>query len=300
VSGKGGEKSSRFNILWQAEQHIPISAEHMNTGRIPIFFDIPHDQIPTDCEHDLNPKFWLNKSYSWSLEIYAKLEGADFKQTIKIPIYDPETTTRDIPTSTTHMARNETHVANYSYDGDWRKTGVIYTDYGDDGSFYYFPAARHKASTMFVTVVGIILSVFTIGLFLESGGRLMSCFVGVFAFVFIWATVKGWFYKSSLDVSKTHVHIRKGFLSGRIYSFDPSDILSVSPSGHMQEDVKSYFDIKVRTISGKTIKLAWGLLGKRDVESLCDKIRQDLGRDMTRDPHVVKAGNFTLLKMQNM
>jgi len=86
-----------------------------------------------------------------------------------------------------------------------------------------------------------------------------------------------WLLKSAVEVSRDRLIIRRGLFDGRFKQVDASEVTALKLTSSMSSGETKYYDIVASTKSGKKLKLADHLLGKRDVESLIERMRGELG-----------------------
>lgn len=269
VSRSGQNRRTSKHIKWQDQQILPATRSRSGKGStLPIYFDLPRAQAPTSYPN-------ADETYLWRLDVRSKLDGADYKQSFDIPVYDPKDFPAIIPSGVENAA-DAAFAAKHAYVGDWRKTGVVFQE-DVDGQYYYFPAARHKGVAYGVTFMALLFTGLALGVWLARSAAGMSIFIGCFALVFIIATVNMWLLKTAVEITKESLIIRSGYFQGRALAYERREIESLAITGTMRAGAASYFNLVAKTRSGKTIRLANKIVGKRDVESLREKMCADLG-----------------------
>lgn len=266
-SGSGDNRSTRVDVKWQDDQHIPATAGRWReTYELPIFFAIPTDERSTDWSQS-------NSQYLWRLEFKAELEGADYQQEFVVPVFDPHTYPRIIPADLGDMAAP---AGVYTYKGDWMKTGVVFHEEGDE-TYYYFPPARHKGSAISLTAMALIFGGIALFGFFTPLPLLFTVLFGIAGIFLAYGALNFWLFKSAVNISDIEVTLRRGLFRGGIEVFNPSAFSSLDLTEAMQIGNSKVYHIVGQLTSGKKIKLAKYFIRKRDAESLIGRMREEMG-----------------------
>jgi hypothetical protein len=268
-TGSGDDRRTVEDIKWQDEQHIPISAgRYRDKYRLPLRFVLPKDQ---------RGSHWGDNGtrYFWRLDFTAEIEGVDFKQSYELPVFDPSKYKFNV-LEADHDQNAAAASRIHTYEGDWEKTGVV--AYGNSGSqSYYFPAARHKTTGFGMVFMTFIFGGVGISPFFVNMPWFIALVFGLFALLIGWLAAGIWLYKTEVTVSPGQLTLRRGMFRGRYDAYNSDDINGLSLSSTMTSGTTKFYDILAKMKSGKNIKLAVNLIGKRDAESLMNKISVELG-----------------------
>lgn len=266
-SGSGDNRSTREDVKWQDDQHIPARAGRWReTYELPIFFALPMGEQATDWSQ-------RNSEYLWRLEFNAELEGADYQQEFVVPVFDPQTYPEIIPADLGEMA---TPMGVYTYQGDWTKTGVNFHE-EEDGAYYYFPPARHKGSAVSLTVMALVFGgIGSLGFFTPLPLFFTALF-GIAGIFLAYGALNFWLFKSAVDISDTEVILRRGLFRGGFDVFNASEFSSLDLIEAMQIGNNKVYHIIGHLTSGKKIKLAKYFIRKRDAENLIRRLSEEMG-----------------------
>jgi len=267
-TGTGDDRRTVEDIKWQDEQHIPLSAAfHAGTFALPIRFKLPINEHATAWDDD-------GREYIWRLSIMSEQDGADFKQDFDVPVFDPKDYNIRIPASARVDASADTSSV-YTYQGDWQKTGVQAFEIAN-GHAYYFKAARHKTAGFFLTIMGLVFGGVGIAPLFSDMPVFMGLVFGGFALLMLWLASIMWLYKTQIEVFPGTLSVRGGMFRGSYKTVDANEIADIEMKSTMTSGNVKYYDVNAKLKDGGKIKMAIHLLGKRDVQSLIEKIREDL------------------------
>ncbi len=266
-SGSGKNRTTRDNILWQDEQFITSENSSSPEYRLPVFFKLPNDlpQSTMDDEDD---------HVVWRLTAEAETAKAKFDQSFDLPVFDPDQYSIKIPNSARIGAG--TGYSTKEYKGDWRETGVMFAD-NADGKYYFFPAARHKKMATAITLMAIIFSAVGFAPLFSDMPWFFSIVFGLTGLGLLAWAVSLWLHKSALNISADGITFRRGIFGGKMQLYRPDDIKSIELESTMSSGDVKYYDIVAALKSGKKLRIANNLLGRRDVENLISKFKQEIG-----------------------
>ena len=270
--GSGDNRRTVETIIWQDEQLL--SARHgrnRETFDLPIRFAIPPDEPATSETKHGDP-------YLWRLKVKAEAGFTDLDQSFEIPVFDPNEYDITIPDEARKLSENP--APKYEYQGNWQRTGVVYTNEGQ-GHYYFFPAARDKGTALMITFMTLVFGSVGIAPWFSD----MPIFFGI---VFglaglglgVWAAHL-WLLKSAIDISDGFVTIRRGLFRGKFRDVPLERVKGVEIDSTMSSGETKYYDIHLRLQSGERPKIADHLLGRRDVQDLIRKFERELGLETT-------------------
>lgn len=270
IKGSGDNSKYYEDILWQEAQHIPASAGHLReTFEIPMLFRLPDDK-PTSTPRDQSDE------YIWRLDISTKIAGPDFRQSFDIPVFDPKEFPEIVPPTIDFNSPNVKH-GMHKYEGSLDSLGVIIQEY-ENGTYYFFPSARHKLKALGITIGSAVLWAISLLIILSPTAPMtMGLFVALFAGLCTYASIHTWFFKSSVEITRDTLILRRGFMSGRSVEYGLKEIRELSFKDTIQSGAKRYYEVFAHTISGKKLKIADALPGLQNVERLTRKMNSELG-----------------------
>ena len=208
----------------------------------------------------------------WRISVEAKSGDIVFDQNFEVPVFDPLL----YPFEVIDAADLESIQPSYHYKGDWRKTGVEHSD-NVDGGYYYFPPARHKGMAIMATIMTLVFGSVAIAPIYSDMPIFIAVIFGFFTLILIAWSLSMWLLKSAFDTRPGELIIRRGLFDGKIKQVSAHDIASFELDSTMSSGEIKYYDIVARLKSGKKLKLADHLLGRRDVENLVARIKGELG-----------------------
>lgn len=268
--GSGDDRRTVENILWQDEQLIPASAGHYSADfALPVRFALPSDCQTSSIDHT------ADRAILWRISVEAEAGKVEFDQNYEVPVFDPEEYSFSVSAAALNDGSNAKAV--FSYEGDWRKTGVVHTE-NPEGGYYYFPPARHKGMAFMATIMALIFGGVGVAPFFSDMPLFFGIIFGFFACVILFAwTLPMWLFKSAIDVRPGELVLRRGLFAGKIEQVSAEDVELLEMKSNMSSGEVKYYDIIARLKTGKKLKLAEHLLGKRDVENLMVRIKGELG-----------------------
>lgn len=274
-----GHDSDTHSPIWQDEQFIQAKHGQYSEGyfELPIMFSIPQDQPHTSLDHEY-PRIY------WNLTVKAEAGHIDFHEKFDLAVFDPNLF--KMPDYTTPISERHHSVtgSNYSrvkdietYAGDWRKTGVIYSQEGDAQS-YYFPSGRHKIEAAGLILFGCVFAgIGGLKFILDDFPTFITVIFGGSGLVVMFWGLHMALMKSALHIHKGDLDLRRGLFKGRFRHFAQGDIVDVKVTSNMSSDNVVIYDLKAVTSSGDDVALAHYMKGRRDIEMLALKIKNDLG-----------------------
>jgi len=266
-TGSGETRSNREVVKWQDGQHIPANAGRWReTYELPIFFALPEEGQSSNWSQP-------NSEYFWRLEFKAELAGADYQQEFVVPVFDPKTYPKIIPADLGDMPAP---AGVYTYKGDWTKTDVVFHEEGD-GTYYYFPPARHIGSAISLTVMALVFGGIGLAGFFTPLPLLFTGIFGIPGIFLAYGALNFWLFKSAVEISDTEVTLRRGLFRGGFEVFNASDFSSLNLTKAMRVGDNQVYHIIGHLTSGKTIKLAKYFIRKRDAESLVGRLSDEMG-----------------------
>lgn len=267
-TGSGDNRNPCEEILWQDAQNIPyISGKFGADYRLPVFFELPQTGQPSNNKDSDN-------IYLWRLSLKSKLAGADLDQHYEVPVYDPADYKFKLPIK---QLSNNSHRGVYVDEGDWQNTGVVYTK-SVGSEQYYFPPARNKSIAFTFTFIALFFGgVAMMRRWVDDVPLSIVVVFGLLALFLTYMALHFWLYKSSIETSRNHLTLGRGMFWRKYTDFTPEDIQSLSLDSTLSSGPEKYYNIKAQLKSGKAVTLAHNMRGKRDIQSLIEKIKQDLG-----------------------
>lgn len=266
----GNRNETVRDAKWQDEQPAVVEPGLRGT-RLRFLFHTPAD-LPDSSEASKGN----NGRYEWTVQISARLPGADFDRSWKIPVLrnaGPQT-------ARTPARRHAEDVATLEDPGRLRlhETGA--------GIELYYPYFRHPGMALGALLTGIIF-VAPVWLIDAFGGKrgvpapMLWLFTLFGALILLWGL---YLLGNSLRVTAgrqglTTVRKLYGLRFMRHVAVD--DIVAIGKSVGMQSRqgnrAQLYYRIQARTRDGRRITLGDGLTGASGVDALIERLRGVLG-----------------------
>jgi len=271
TSGSGKNSSTREDVLWQDEQHIPISAGSFSDNYyLPLQFRLPTDKPISKWDES-------RSQHIWRLNIESEIEGTDFKQDFELPVIANDGQTSDDSLDTATHEDRYADKSVYTYEGDWQKTDAEYTFDGRTHNYFFAPA-RHKGTASMISLMTLIFGgVGVAGFVSEKMPIFFGIVFGLFGLGLAYASLRLWLHKIELDVNEQQLIVRSGMVSGKEERFNSQDIKKLSMKSTMSSGNVQFYDIFAEPHISKKIRIGSALLGRRDVEALMQKISAELG-----------------------
>ena len=271
VSGSGNNRSTRESILWQDGKVFRPNAgwPEPEPGRsgIPVYFKIPAGQ----------PECFVrgNEAVLWRLEAKAKMAGPDFSVTFEVPVFkvagvDAGQTTEADPTAAWQMPVEEIRRD--------ERSRIQISD-GPRGREFYFPAARNIGTTLYLTLMFLIWTAFTLATYFLFKSLFFKIVFTALAVIMFFAVLDRWFKSSRVNVDPTGVYARKSWLIfSRSKNFTISDIRSIELKQAFNVGSHAFYSLQLVLPSGKTAVIATDLPDKLEAEWLVREMTKALGR----------------------
>lgn len=269
VSGSGKNRSTQESILWQDEKVFRPNAglPEPEPGRsgIPVYFKIPAGQPECFSRG--------NESVLWRLAAKAKMAGPDFSVSFEVPVFKVagigQTNEAD-PTAALQMPVEEIRRD--------EKSRIQVTD-GPDGREFYFPAARNIGTTLYLTLMFLIWTAFTLAAYFLFKSLLFEIVFTALDVLIFFACMNRWLKSSRVDIDHQGVCARKRWLIfNRSKNFAAGDIRSIELKLAFNVGSHAFYSLLLALTSGKTAIIATDLPDKLEAEWLVREMTKALGR----------------------
>ncbi|MEN8176271.1 MAG: DUF3592 domain-containing protein [Pseudomonadota bacterium] len=261
TTGSGKHRSTRESFLWQDDQRLRLARHHvMGETRIPLTFPLPAEQPPSD-DSDAGNRIL------WRLQIRAEVPGVDLDTAMEVPVFH---TGRRPPEPQGAIASAAAEEA------DWQRTGAVNRLTGR-GQEFYFPPARHRAVALGMLLFAAIFGGTTAFLWRESVYYMAVPF-GAFALLIAWAAIHTGSVRSRLLVSRDFIDVHRGLTGlGPPRRLPAVEIAAIRLKNGMRAGRTQYYDLVADLKSGRSLKLADNLPGRRDSQALVKVMTDRLG-----------------------
>lgn len=271
VSGSGKNRSTQESILWQDEKvfrpNAGLSEPEPGRSGIPVYFKIPADQPECFARS--------NEAVLWRLAAKAKMAGPDFSVSFEVPVFKVAGGNAGQATEADPTAAWQMPVEEIRRD----ENSKIQVSDGPDGREFYFPAARNIGTTLYLTLMFLILTAFTLAAYVLFKSLFFEIVFTALEVLIFFAVLDRWFKSSRVNVDPTGVHARKRWLIfSRSKNFTAADIRSIELKLAFNVGSHAFYSLQLVLPSGKTAVIATDLPDKLEAEWLAQEMTKALGR----------------------
>ncbi len=267
VSRSGKDETRQEKILWQEDATVPVAQLYSSpTGTtIPVSFHIPLDMPQTDNSDRRN-------SISWVLEADASVPGVDYKDIFELPVFR----TKDTPNRDEPQAQRA-----FSAPIQPPTAATILVRQREDGTEFYFPAARNKSFAFGVTLFASIFSTVSWAMLHYHVVFIFPLIFGSFSALLIYMTLQMWFGTSTVLIGASSLRVKSGLFGVGTWSEIPfsemSDIQMAITAQQGGSSGTPYYDIQLVQTSGRKITLGSTVRNKHEAEWLVAEMKQMTG-----------------------
>jgi len=259
---RGGDNTSE-RLRWEDEKHLLPAA--LQTGGIPVLFQIPFDCQPTAGLSSTN-------STVWRLEARAKLPGPDYQAQFEVPVFKTAASRADAAEG---VERPDTHEAPV----EAAPPGVSIFALSDGSTQFKFAAARNKSVAFSLTVFTAIWTGAIVLMVKFQAPILFPIAFGFFEILLLLGVISAWTSASNVVANKNGLNVTRWWCLVPRRKFLPAtDVRSIEPKLGMSSGATTYYDLRAVTNAGKKVKLASSIRGKRESEWLVRQILAALGK----------------------
>ena len=294
TTGSGKEQSTHDEILWEREQNV--SSNLLGFGAVgtsvPVSFDVPADAYESNSENPRDKVLWL-------LRAKADVPGVDFKEEYELPVFrtaaSPAPTTAPSPNSvfTTSFGAATAPVfamqaENEPVERPAKTSVVVSTDW--NGTQMYFPPLRNPVSAL--VLLGFTAAWTGVVYFLlhSKAPVMFAIMFGAVDIVLTLVLVSAVFSSTKITLAANTLTLRKSLLGvPRTTDIPFSEIAAIHPYSGWQQGTNTFYGLRLRMKSGRTLALANGIADRQEARWLVSQIESAVG--LKQDTRV-EAPNF--------
>ena len=265
-TGSGNTSNTSETILWcdDADQGQSYAGPMGTT--IPVDFHIPREVQPTDNTH-------LSDQIIWRLEAIADVPGLNYHDLFEVPVFR----TAASPTGGVFAAREPNEFANVASQRRRPDQLTVVVRETDEGTEFYFPAARNRSLAIWTTVFALILCGFTYVVAHLGAPLIFPIVFGLFALAFVCFAAQYSMGTTRLVIGDM-VRLQAGLLGGgKTREIAPTDVDGFDDNIRTQTlngRTIPYYDIVLRLRNGETLTVGKMLSSKREAEWLVSEMRR--------------------------
>jgi hypothetical protein len=265
TTGTGKNRHTSETILWQAETAIPRNGlvQESRATVIPMAFDIPVDQPPTDDSDAANQTLWR-------LRVKIATPGVDFAADFEVPVFR----TAESAAAGTGLASGDASVVmaldesggpipdssapDPAKTGETlRRAGVLTEPCTGGGIALVFPMLRLPGAAFGMLVFTVVWGGVVVLMLVKGAPLLFPVIFGLFFLLMLYGTLDLCTGKSRIEVGRTGILARRGFFGlgpVRQLSFDEVEGLEVKRT--MQAGNRLYYSVDLKKQGGGTVRVA--------------------------------------------
>jgi len=263
TTGSGRNRSTRERILWQAERQVTHTPSvTAGATAIPVAFRLPVDARETDDSDSAD-------EILWRLEVEADVPGIDYRARFEVPVFRTEESDTPLtPEDEAALQLSDEEIFRQSPDSR------IYVTSALTRTEIFFAPARNVGAALSLTIFFALWAGITVGLPFLGAPLLFPIVFGLFALLMLWVVVDLWLGTTRVVASAAGLEITSGLLGiGRTRSVATDQIAEIDLKIRMQMGKRPYYDIIVRTRSGKRIPAGRVIRDKAEADWLVERIR---------------------------
>jgi hypothetical protein len=268
TTGSGKSSHTHEDIIWEDSQLFAseILAADLSRSALPVLFAIPFDSRESDIDAG-------DDGIIWRLEAKAKTKGIDFKTKFEVPVFRTEESSPDFVLDDSAIEKYRMKVK----PEDLMKKLQLIVEATPGGIRYRFPMARQKGAAFMMTLFCLIWTAIIVAMIKFSAPILFPVVFGLFDLFMIRGVLDLWFVSSSVEIAHRMITVTRGVFgiapAKMIQRKNVEDIQAVS--GYKSGE-KEHFTIKLITDTGKKITLGHNIPGRKDAESVAERIKADI------------------------
>ena len=271
VSGSGKNRSVQENILWQDEKVFRADASLPTTGvggsGIPVHFKLPANQPESSLRG--------SSTIIWRLEAKAKMVGPDFAAVFEVPVFHVAGTVASLEKDFDSTKPLQLSVEEIRRDEHSR----IRVANGIAGREFYFPAARNIVTTLYLTLMFLIWTGFTLAAYFLFKSLLFEIVSTALDVLIFFTCFNLWLKSSLITIDTNTIRARNRWLIfSRSKNFTAGDIRSIELKLAFNVGSHAFYSLQLVLPSGKSTIIATGLPDKLEAEWLVQEMNKALGR----------------------
>ena len=256
--------STSERIEWEEEKILTGDVIHQ--GGIPVLFNIPFECRPVES-------ISASRSIVWRLNVGATVTGTDFAADFEVPVFKTSESRPDAPKLPDPTAAYEKPIEL------GLPRGVRIRPSSTGGTEFHFAAARNKGAAFGLTVfTAIWLGAIVLMVKFKAPIGFPIVF-GFFGLLMVLGVIGMWTGASRVvaDLSGLNVTHWFCFISWRKV-LPLAEVKSIEPKLGMSSGTTTYYDLLATTASGRKVKLATAIKGKKESEWFAREIQNALAR----------------------
>jgi len=277
VTGSGKNRSTHEDVLWSDEKLLPgVMLQRGPAGHaLNICFQVPYDLQASDPVPS-------DDSILWRVAVAASLPGIDYAAQFDIPVFETAESLRE---------RTAEALSRQSLEDVDLSTGVSASNIRVDanprgGIEIYFPAGRHKAAALGVTIFALAFGGATFAIYAHGAPLPFTGVFGVVSALLLYAALTLWAESTRILARADGVEVHHRLLGmGRVRFIPADSIAGVALDVGMRSGRAIYWDLYLRQkgaplgsrSSRRGRRVGGRIRDKREAERVAEQVRRALG-----------------------
>ena len=253
-------------IIWESKMTIDPSQTRFSAegATIPVTFIIPYDCEPTQKGKARDLHIY------WSLTLSIETSGTHLIRSYPVPVLRTKESSAQVKHDLEDFHENE------EFQMDYLPLSKVHIERNHQELELWFGPARNKRIALGFTLLFALWAGIA---YMVYGGNIFLIFVFIPPLIFFIMAAFIWFSTSLLRVGPDGLTVKRGLLGiARAKRLTPEEVEKILANISIYNAAKVYsYSISARLTTGKKMDLAWGIVDKKEANTIVALIETTLG-----------------------